>query len=91
MNAKNFVEAIAVLEALTVNPDIDAPLIKAEALYWLGDSYLRMMEADQVPRGVDARGRAEIAFTTCTVNYPESLWARRSRGALDVLATKERR
>ena len=90
ISAQNFVDAVDVLDSLVNNPELDAPLIKAEALYWLGECYLKMMEFDQVPRGVDALGRAEIAFTTCTVNYPESLWARRSRGALDQIAKKKK-
>ncbi|TVR10003.1 MAG: hypothetical protein EA401_12505, partial [Planctomycetota bacterium] len=90
ISAHRFEEAVTVLDAIANDPSIDAPMIKAEALYWLGDAYLNMMRHGATPRGVDARGRAEIAFTTCTVNYPESLWARRSRGVLDELSRRGR-
>ena len=41
ISAQNFVDAVDVLDRLVNNPELDAPLIKAEGLYWLGECYLR--------------------------------------------------
>lgn len=74
--------AILQLETVTTDVELDAPMVKAEALYWLGDAYLAMVESRNVPRGVDARGRAGLALQRCSIDFPDTIWAKRARGLL---------
>ena len=82
---EQYEQAILLLEAVTNDAALDNPSIKAEALYWLGDTYVTMSENRISMSGVNLLGRASLALQQCSVNYPETIWAKRSRGLLETI------
>jgi tetratricopeptide (TPR) repeat protein len=82
--------AIAELETVTTDVALDAPMVKSEALYWLGDAYIAMNTARLTPKGVDAVGRAKLALQRCSIDFPDTIWAKRSRGLLASMSGKKK-
>ena len=82
---EQYEQAILLLEAITNDAALDNPSIKAEALYWLGDTYVTMAENKISMSGVDVLGRASLALQQCSINYPQTIWAKRARGLLETI------
>lgn len=77
-------EAIENLENVTGDDTIENAMIKSEALYWLGDAYLRVStDGEVVLKDVeDPLAKSYLAFKTCSLEYAATIWAKRARGVL---------
>ena len=80
MRAGRWEEAVANLDEVIDDRDLDAPNVKAEALYWRGDTFLRSMQSDSpLP---EAAAQAYRSFQRLIWDYPETRWARFARGRM---------
>lgn len=88
MWAGRWQEAHNFLSSVVNDPQVTEPKIKAEAYYWLGDTYMRMVESGATieivgaTQGFDAASLAYQTFMKLIWDYPESKWARFARGQL---------
>ena len=82
---EQYEDAIIQLELVTNDAAVENPAVKAEALYWLGDTYITMSENKVGMSGVDVLGRATLALQRCSIDFPSTIWAKRARGLLTTL------
>ncbi len=75
MQAEDYEAAVKTFRDVMENPEADKDLV-AEAMYWCGDSYMRM-EGDS-----EALRNAYIVFKKLTWDYPATKWAKFARGRL---------
>ncbi|MFW5698490.1 MAG: tetratricopeptide repeat protein, partial [Planctomycetota bacterium] len=72
--------AIEKLDSVVDNTELDAPQLKAEAMYWKGDTLLRKIAAGQ--GGSDDAPEAYRTFKQLVWDYPDTKWAKYARGRL---------
>lgn len=72
--------AIEKLDSVIENTELDAPQLKAEAMYWKGDTLLRKIAAGQ--GGPDDAAEAYRTFKQLVWDYPDTKWAKYARGRL---------
>ncbi len=71
MQAEEFDDAIEVFESVIADPEAENDLV-AESMFWCGECYYKMGDM----------GEAYQMYKKCTWDYPESKWAKYSRGRL---------
>jgi len=85
MRAHQYAKAIRIFTEVHANENYDDREIRAQALYWSGISHERtaglMSEENWKGRG-DAMNTAYEIYRRVTFDFPDSLWAKYSRGRL---------
>jgi tetratricopeptide (TPR) repeat protein len=87
MRAENYPKAVEVFQLVTEDANADKA-VRAEAMYWCGDAYMKMAAASTGGRATGPRPTADPVveayrmFTRLRWEYPESTWARHARGRL---------
>lgn len=79
MQAERYGDAVQTFKKVIDNGNADKDL-RAEAMYWAGDSYTKMAEGDRPDR--NAMINAYRMFKNLTWDFPESKWAKFARGRL---------
>ena len=59
-----------------------SPDLLAQALYWCGESYMRMADRKKPNFDPEAEKKAYIKFKKLTWEYPDSSWTKYARGRL---------
>jgi outer membrane protein assembly factor BamD (BamD/ComL family) len=84
MRAEDFAKAVNVFKIVTEDANADKEA-RAEAMYWCGDSYMKLGTAT-TKGGPAIQGdpmvEAYRMFKRLTWDYPESKWAKFARGRL---------
>jgi tetratricopeptide (TPR) repeat protein len=71
IRAQDFEKAVEIFNKIVTESKIDKDLI-AQSMYWAGDCYVKLQDLPKAYR----------MFKRCTLDYPESTWARNARGRL---------
>ena len=71
IRAQDYDKAIEIFNKVVNESKIDKDLI-AQSMYWCGECYLKVQDNPKAYR----------MFKRCTLDYPESTWARNARGRL---------
>jgi TolA-binding protein len=88
MRAEKYLDAAKAFEIVIKKPDNHAPDLVAEAMFWCGESYMKMLEAaggvfvPQGPKAVNPLMAAYKMYKQITWDYPASKWAKYARGRL---------
>jgi outer membrane protein assembly factor BamD (BamD/ComL family) len=89
MRGEKFLDAAKAFELVIRKPDNHAPDLVAEAMFWCGESYMKMLEAatgaaptPKGPKAVDPLMAAYKMYKQITWDYPASKWAKYARGRL---------
>lgn len=70
------------LDTIIEDKSLTEPELKAEAMYWRGDTYLRKIEAMEGRGDPTDAAEAYRTFKRLTWDYPETKWAKYARGRL---------
>lgn len=85
MRAHQYEKAVKIFTAVHANEEYDDREIRSQSLYWSGISYERicglMPEDNWKGRGETIRSAYEI-YRRVTFDFPDSIWAKYSRGRL---------
>jgi outer membrane protein assembly factor BamD (BamD/ComL family) len=84
-NGHKWVDAVAVLDEVIDDKSISDASLKAEAMYWKGDTYMQkiaLAETNGTGVETDDAVAAFRAFKQLTWDFPETKWARYARGQL---------
>jgi outer membrane protein assembly factor BamD (BamD/ComL family) len=85
MRAHQYGKAIKILTAIHANETYDDAEIRSQALYWSGISQERMaglMSEDNYRGRGEAINTAYTTYRRVTFDFPDSIWAKYSRGRL---------
>lgn len=82
MRAHRWLDAVEILDAVIEDPNITATDVNAEALYWRGDTFYRMMQAGETLPDVNASQEAYRSWRRLTWDYAPTRWARFANGRL---------
>jgi outer membrane protein assembly factor BamD (BamD/ComL family) len=88
MRAEKYMEAAKAFEIVIKKPENNPPDLVAEAMFWCGESYMKLLEANpsaakvKGPKAVNPIMAAYKMYKQITWDYPASKWAKYARGRL---------